>query len=59
MEFIDDMMKNQFRNNSVNQTIVKQEIDIADQIRKLSDLKNDGIISEDEFNIKKSELLKK
>jgi hypothetical protein len=59
MQFIDDMMKNQFSNNSASPTIIKQEVDIIDQIRKLSDLKNDGILSEDEFNKKKAELLSK
>lgn len=59
MQFIDDMMKNQFSNNSSSPTIIKQEVDIADQIRKLSDLKNDGILTEDEFNKKKAELLSK
>ena len=59
MQFIDDMMKNQFSNNSAGPTIIKQEVDIADQIRKLSDLKNDGILTEDEFNKKKAELLTK
>ena len=59
IQFIDDMMKNQFTNNSVSPTIIKQEVDIADQIRKLSDLKNDGILTEDEFNKKKAELLSK
>jgi hypothetical protein len=59
MQFIDDMMKNQFSNNSSSPTIIKQEVDTADQIRKLSDLKNDGILTEDEFNKKKAELLSK
>jgi len=59
MQFIDDMMKNQFSNNSSSPTIINQEVDIADQIRKLSDLKNDGILTEDEFNKKKAELLSK
>ena len=31
--------------------------DIADQIRKLSDLKNEGILSEEEFQAKKVQLL--
>ena len=59
IQFIDDMMKNQFSNNSAGTTIIKQEVGIADEIRKLSDLKNDGIITEDEFNKKKAELLTK
>ena len=59
MQFIDDMMKNQYQNNSAPQISAKQDVDIVDQIRKLSDLKNDGILTEDEFNIKKQELLEK
>lgn len=34
-------------------------VDITEQIRKLSDLKNRGAITEEEFNTKKSELLKR
>ena len=59
MEFIDDMMKNQFSNNSNNPVIINQEVDIAEQIRKLSALKNDGILTDEEFNTKKTELLSK
>ncbi|MDA9015796.1 SHOCT domain-containing protein [Flavobacteriaceae bacterium] len=59
MQFIDDMMKNQFQNNSSSSTIVQPENDVLDQIRKLAELKNDGILTEEEFNIKKQELLKK
>ena len=59
MQFIDDMMRNQFSNSSNNPVIINQEVDIAEQIRKLSDLKNDGILTEEEFNTKKSELLSK
>lgn len=33
--------------------------DIPEQIKKLADLKNAGILTEDEFNSKKSELLEK
>ena len=33
--------------------------DIPDQIRKLAKLKNDGIISSEEFEAKKTELLRK
>lgn len=35
----------------------KPTVDIADQIRKLAELKAEGILSEDEFQTKKSELL--
>lgn len=34
-------------------------MDIPDQIRKLADLKNDGILTEEEFELKKQELLVK
>ena len=34
-------------------------VDIADQIRKLSDLKAEGILSEEEFLAKKTDLLKR
>jgi hypothetical protein len=59
MQFIDDMMKNQFSNNFSSPTVIKQDVDIVDQIRKLSELKNDGILTEDEFNTKKADLLRK
>ena len=61
MQFIDDMMRNQFQNDEsagpVQQT--HQVVDIPAQIRKLSALKDDGILTEEEFNSKKSELLSK
>lgn len=44
--------------NSGQTTIIK-EIDIPAQIKKLADLKEQGILSEQEFNIKKVELLDK
>lgn len=59
MQFIDDMMKNQFQNNSSASTVVQPENNALDQIRKLAELKNDGILTEEEFNIKKQELLKR
>lgn len=37
----------------------KIELDIPDQIKKLSDLKEQGILSEEEFETKKKELLTK
>lgn len=36
-----------------------QSSDIADQIRKLSELKDEGILTEEEFQVKKTALLKK
>ena len=40
-------------------TGVENNIDIPDQIKKLSELKESGIITEEEFNNKKTELLSK
>jgi hypothetical protein len=34
-------------------------MDIADQIKKLADLRDAGVLSEDEFSVKKTELLKR
>ncbi|MFA6071557.1 MAG: PH domain-containing protein [Janthinobacterium sp.] len=39
------------------ETPMQNQPDIADQIRKLAQLKNDGILTEDEFSIKKAQLL--
>ena len=38
-------------------TVEKNEISAADEIEKLHDLKEKGIISDDEFNMKKERLL--
>lgn len=35
----------------------KTSLDLADQIKKLADLKNQGLLTEDEFNAKKKQLL--
>jgi len=61
MQFIDDMMRNQFQkdNNAGPVQQTQQVVDIPDQIRKLSALKEEGILTEEEFNSKKSELLSK
>ncbi|KQC05829.1 MAG: hypothetical protein APR53_01960 [Methanoculleus sp. SDB] len=42
-----------------SQVVVQEQVDIVDQIKKLSELKNAGILSEDEFETKKKELLAK
>lgn len=42
---------------SVKSSSENQNIDIASQIEKLADLKNKGILNEEEFNKKKNELL--
>jgi hypothetical protein len=40
------------------QTIVnKSELSVADEIKKLANLKDEGLLTEDEFNIKKQKLL--
>ncbi len=41
----------------VSQVIVTSESDIPAQIKKLAELKETGILSEEEFNAKKAELL--
>jgi len=44
--------------NSLNQPIIQSApIDIADQIKKLADLRDSGILTEEEFNAKKKQLL--
>ena len=40
-------------------TIIQQQPDVLDQIQKLATLKENGILSEEEFNQKKTELLSK
>lgn len=46
------------KQNTINNNIIENnDLDIPDQIRKLAELKNDGIISIDEFETKKAELL--
>jgi hypothetical protein len=59
MQFIDDMMRNQFTKSNSSSAEIQEEVDIPSQIRKLSALKDEGILTEDEFNTKKSELLNK
>ena len=57
IDFIDNMMKNQFnKDNSVNNISVD---DIPSKIKKLSVLRDEGILTEEEFINKKSELLDK
>ncbi|MBB6446517.1 DUF4429 domain-containing protein [Bacillus benzoevorans] len=40
-----------------NQSTPSQVVDVADQIKKLSELRDNGIITDDEFNAKKKQLL--
>jgi hypothetical protein len=53
-QLIDELMSN--IDKSENKS--NQQISIADELKKFSELKDQGIISEDEFNNKKKELLK-
>ncbi len=51
------MMRNQFSKSSSSPVQINTEIDIPSQIRKLSLLKDEGILTEEEFSSKKSDLL--
>jgi hypothetical protein len=52
--------KNQMSNESVGSTVSSnQSISIADEIRKLGNLKKEGLITEDEFRQMKQDLLRK
>lgn len=53
------MNKVQNLNNSQTNVASNINIDIPTQIKKLAELKNQGILTEDEFNKKKTELLSK
>lgn len=59
--YIDEILNNLFQrdSNSNQQSIKDNSIDIPLQIEKLASLKEKGIITEDEFNSKKKELLDK
>ena len=62
MQFVDEAMKDLFGNNILAHiptevTVSKQEVDPFEQIEKLSVLKEKGILTEDEFNNKKNEIL--
>lgn len=50
---------NDLRNSKTQETNSYSNVDIPEQIKKLSELKNQGILTEDEFNKKKKELLDK
>lgn len=49
----------QMCNSSNNQSATKTEPDIIEQIKKLAELKEAGILTEEEFNTKKAELLQR
>jgi hypothetical protein len=62
MQFVDETMKDLFGNNMpahnpTEVTVSKQEVDPFEQIEKLSVLKEKGILTEEEFNNKKNEIL--
>tara|TARA_B100000945_G_C20327804_1_gene570862 strand:- start:15 stop:989 length:975 start_codon:yes stop_codon:yes gene_type:complete len=59
MQFIDDLMRDFFKESSVSNQASEVSIDIPSQIKKLSDLKDQGILTEEEFNAKKADLLSK
>lgn len=54
-EFVDCV--NELSNQSVSTS--NADADIPDQIRKLKELNNEGLLTDEEFNTKKSELLAK
>ena len=56
LKYIDELLSNVFKENSSN-TIKDSSNDILSQIEKLSELKEKGILTEDEFNAKKTDLL--
>jgi len=59
MEFIENMMNSQFSKDVANTVNIQHENDIPAQIKKLSTLKDQGILTEEEFTSKKTELLNK
>lgn len=52
-----EIVKSRIGKKEVTQGTVSSEDDIYTQIEKLSDLKNKGIVSEEEFEAKKKQLL--
>jgi hypothetical protein len=54
---INSNLKNFDSNNNTSSNIVSEKIDVADQLLKLSNLKDAGIISQDEFDSQKRKLL--
>ena len=47
------------KNADTHRTTIQNQDDIPTQIKKLADLKSQGILTEEEFNKKKAELLAK
>lgn len=48
-----------FSNSSPKAEVIEQKVSSADELTKLHDLKNKGIISEEEFNSQKKKILEK
>lgn len=54
-----EYVKSKIAKTDEEDTPPKPTMDVLDQIRKLAELKNQGILTEDEFELKKTELLGK
>jgi hypothetical protein len=48
---------NEQRNSNKSQTIIQNQISEADELEKLAALKDKGILTEEEFNQKKKQIL--
>ena len=59
IQLLDAAMNDAKKEINNNQNVIVSSPDIIDQIKKLADLKDQGILSEEEFNKKKQELLSK
>lgn len=57
MEKIKEYVEDKLQHKNEPTTIIKQEKSVAEQIRELKALLDDGIISQEEFNAKKKQLL--
>jgi hypothetical protein len=57
MEYIDDLMKNYFKEENHVQPEKNSDMSVPEKIRQLSLLKEQGILTDDEFKQKKTELL--
>lgn len=59
MKFITDLMNNYFVQTNKAQTETQQQPDVFESIKKLKQLNDSGFITDEEFENKKTELLKK
>ena len=62
VEFMDVLRQNDIPDKFIKETTqntTEAQVDVLGQIEKLSELKEKGILSDEEFNSKKEELLKK